>query len=369
MNSKAAYTNYNSESWLNPPIATSSGLVVVHRHCGDRQDAETTAWLDNDSTLAQNPSSPPSTALNNRLDIDIEAHDVSDFYLETTTMTATTTSEDMSIARCAAASTFQMAHEPLRRGSNRRGQSSYMSLRSSSRHTTTTLRCPKISQLRFIDDSCLLMPSEIADHSHQSYYSDRQNDDDDDDEFNQTYVSELPTVLPDFEPSSSSSSSSSSNNSSNESIMLPSDNNSVQIGNNTSIKAPTCRSLYKYLVKRVSKRLVGSGGSCENKIKSKSSATQQQQPQINQKPQHEPLLVSRDNSKHIHVYAHNHKRDSHAIPSTSTANTSSATVAFLVHRRSNFYATNNEALRASPIGMRNFEWNRLNCGEFFSYNV
>ena len=39
-------------------------------------------------------------------------------------------------------------------------------------------------------------------------------------------------------------------------------------------------------------------------------------------------------------------------------------------KSSNFYATN-EHLReiASPIGMKNFEWNRLNCGDFFSYNV
>lgn len=106
----------------------------------------------------------------------------------------------------------------------------------------------------------------------------------------------------------------------------------------SSIKPSSCRSLYKYLLKSVSKRL------------GKKPAKPQS---VDPKP---------INSRPPRVYAHNHKREQTMV------NLSTNTVAYLVNRKSNFYAANVCEL-ASPLGMKNFEWNRLNCGEFFSYNV
>lgn len=324
---------------VHPPIYTSSFVRAIDDQQGITQ---TTLWLDDDSKIAVAASHDQT--LNNKPDLD--NHDVSDYCLETS---------EMSIPRCTAASTFQLVGagmpEPFRR---RRDLPSYMSLRSRNNESAIAAA----ASCRFIDDSCLLMTSEIANnHEHDSqslnhYYNDDQQ---------QTYVSELPTVLPDYQPSTSSSlssysssSSSSSSSSCSSSVLSTSQNNNTspiaEANNNTSIKPPTCRSIYKYLIKRVSKRL----GSTKKATTLTSS---------------QPVDVFQEESRPVRVYAHNHKRELQA-PSTSTANTSTATVAFLVHRRSNFYATN-EHLReiASPIGMKNFEWNRLNCGEFFSYNV
>lgn len=320
--------NFEEESTLNPihpPIYTSS-FACASRQATTTTTTETILWLNDKNTIDDDQENENSNL------------DVSDCYLETS---------ELSIPRCTAASTFQGAATsigPFRR----RDLPSYMSLRSSNRgNDNYGISC------RFIDDSCILMASEIVD-SQQQQSTQVDEDDDDDDDNQQTYVSELPTVLPDdFQPSTSSSLSSSSSISSTSNETIASAiGHSAEVQNNTSIKPPTCRSLYKYLIKRVSKRL--------GSIKKTTAITS------------EPVdfvMPEKESRPAVRVYAHNHKREVHA-PSTSTANTSTATVAFLVQRRSNFYATN-EHLRqiASPIGMKNFEWNRLNCGEFFSYNV
>lgn len=121
--------------------------------------------------------------------------------------------------------------------------------------------------------------------------------------------------------------------------------NTSAIHNNTSIKVPTCRSLYKYLVKRVSKRL-------GHKKQSTAPLTQ---------PNPEEVRAP------IKVYAYNHKR-----ASPVKVDTSNTTVAYVMHRRSNFFAGQAPQQPrdfVSPFGMKNFEWNRLNYGEFFSYDV
>lgn len=116
-------------------------------------------------------------------------------------------------------------------------------------------------------------------------------------------------------------------------------------------KPAGCRSFYKFLVKTMSKRLGH---------RKRSGKPQQR---CVETVKTSPICARRPVR---HVYALNHKKE---MPCTSTANTSTTTVAYLVTRQSNF-GVHMPLNNTSPIGMKSYELrDRLNCGELFSYNV